>query len=151
MNNAERGLFIIDYFTELQEEVVEIGGLIDQEEYFILEKPVCGTTACIGGWIANKEQVPITLACRVGNRRNYYTGIIALAEKLGLGDGVGVLETFVLETKLWHNNSGRHVFGGGGSAYAETCNDRSMDLRIGDICNCWILFGYELLQDSIDD
>ena len=141
MNNAERGLFIIDYFTELQEEVEEIGGLIRQSEPEISLTPICGTVACIGGWIANKEQTKIYTTYFGRGERCYMDGVNALKAKLDIPPCEGAMSEFVRNTQLWHNRHSYGVFTKN-QAYAA---DNFDTLTIEDVCNYWILFGYELL------
>ena len=82
MNNTERGLKIIDIFTNLQEHVSKIGGYLDQDRSIIPENPTCGTTACIGGWLADilrLKYIPILTAAVIVDftmraLRNYQIG-----------------------------------------------------------------------------
>ena len=148
MNNAERGLFIIDYFTELQEEVVEIGGEIDQGKMDIDVEPTCNTVACIGGWIANKEQVPTEYSLTGYRVRSFNNGVKSLAEKLGFDANCLELEYFVEDTKLWHNAYSSCLFDSTSCAYGYR-RDYEF-LGIEEVCDYWILFGYDLLQDSIN-
>ena len=86
MNNTERGLKIIDIFTDLREHVNKVKGKIHQGEGYIHENPTCGTAACIGGWLADyfKTKVHFDIYADHKFYRHYQNGITKLADKLDL-------------------------------------------------------------------
>ena len=141
MNNQERGLKIIDIFTDLREHVNRVGGKVDQEQGYIHEHPTCGTTACIGGWLADyfKTDVYDDLDDYSDSRRYYNDGVIELEDKLGL---VGSLRPFIRFSKLWHNVYGSYIFDQKPIAYKRTYGDI---VDIDEVCADWVQFGYELV------
>ena len=141
MNNTERGLKIIDIFTNLQEHVSKIGGYLNQDRSIIPENPTCGTTACIGGWLADyfKAEVDDDLDDYSDSRRRYNDGIIELSKRLG----VGGIRSFIEDSGLWHNDHGRAVFNTHCKAYPRSIVTKAID--IDDVCADWVQFGYNLV------
>ena len=140
MNNTERGLKIIDIFTGLREHVSKIGGYIDQDRSIIPENPTCGTTACIGGWLADyfKTEVYPHIDSR-SYHRLYRDGVKELSNRLDV-KRAGV---FVHESGLWHNGAGGDVFGDRCTAYRRSIVTKAVG--IDDVCRDWIEFGYNLV------
>ena len=144
MNNTERGLKIIDIFTDLREHVNKVKGKIHQGEGYIHENPTCGTTACIGGWLADyfKTKVHFDIYADHKFYRHYQNGITKLADKLDLD----VITHFVFLSGLWHNTEGAEVFDPTLCAYNR--NEVYNYITIDDVCADWVQFGYELVAEG---
>ena len=131
MNNQERGLKIIDIFTDLREHVNKIGGYIDHNQGFIEKNPSC---ACIGGWLA--DYFKTTVMYFNEGYRSYIDGYQELAHRLD----VKCVTNFVSESGLWHTDEGIFVFSASPIAYGGTSY-----VDINEVCADWVQFGYELV------
>ena len=135
MDNVERGLKIIDIFTDLREHVNKIGGYIDQRRGSVYENPSCGTAACIGGWLADYFATKVIYFG--GGHRIYIDGYRELAHSLD----VNCVANFVSESGLWHNDQGPAVFWHDSPYHRSEPHKISLD----DVCADWVQFGYELV------
>ena len=138
MDNVERGLKIIDIFTDLREHVNKIGGKLNQDKGFIDENPSCGSTACIGGWLADYFKTVVYSS----GRRCFEEGIRELENKLG----VTCIKSFIWNSRLWHNAMGGDVFAIRNDAYIRTNSQKTIGLD--EVCSDWVQFGYNLVAEG---
>ena len=155
MNNQERGLKIIDTFTDLQEFITNANGWVIQAKPNMAKNSTCRTTGCIGGWL------DYYLGSTPGGGL-WTNGVARLEDVLDLkrvGD-------FIKKSGLWHNNFGDLVFDASILAYLAPdladivaadsiiSPDHYIKLRYGkisaeDVCSAWIQFGYELIAEEV--
>ena len=109
MNELERFYIVKDVYTDITKRIEDVGGELDMKKELMDCYPICGTSACHGGWLADHFQTKI-----FDGDRLFDNGRGALLDHLEFDFPY---DLFVYLGDVWHNEHVECLFSGSDKSF----------------------------------